>query len=446
MSSLPEKVTLQLDKPCYTGSVQKLYEVPEDPDILISETTAGGSVFDVGTIFNIEGSDVGRAGFRHLVFQMLQNPESWQALSAHIEEENVLQQDESGLIGSVLAEFCKGGAPTHHLGMVDRKSGKVYSQGYPAELSNLTLIKKYEVSKPELIQVLGWHFYDYEQYHHKDENVIPLEYIVRLGVTSGSSILKKYSRLSEANKRSYLEELGVGSLKPWTKLERPIVDLTTKYEPADRNISRQEAALISGVDGDTFARSLVMAALGALLLQKIFAKMGLFLWDLKWEIARDDLKWEIPKGNMKKESTPGRSNLVFVDTIDTDSVRVTMNVTRVGRSYFVHFNKQAMRDYYCIMHDGWHRAVQEAKKIASLSGKPFTEILNEGQLSNKYPQNPVVDEKFLDIQKQKFNMILDFIKNQDKDLRKEAESIARAEIDYYESVNKIDEYVALNAV
>ncbi|UCE72454.1 MAG: hypothetical protein JSU99_03855 [Nitrospiraceae bacterium] len=446
MSPLHKKITIQLDKPCYRGSVQKLYEVPEDPDILISETTAGGSVFDVGTIFNIEGSDVGRAGFRHLVFQELQKPESWRALSEQLAEENILQQDESGLIGSVLAEFCKGGAPTHHLGMVDRETGEVYAEGYPPELSNLTLIKKYEVSKPELIKVLGWHFYDYEKYHHKDENVIPLEYIVRLGVTSGSSILKKYRKLSEANKKSYLEELGVSSLRPWYRLEHPIVDLTTKYEPADRNISRQEAALISGVDGETFARSLVMATLGALLLQKIFAKMGLFLWDLKWEIAREDLKWEIAKGSKKKGGSAGRSNLVFVDTIDTDSVRVTMNVTRVGRSYFVHFNKQAMRDYYSIMHNRWYRAVNEAKKIASLSGKPFTEVLAEGQDSNTYPQNPLVDEKFLDIQKQKFNMILDFIRNQDKDLKKEAESIARAEIDYYESVRKIDEYVALNAV
>ena len=52
-----------------------------------------------------------------------------------------------------------------------------------------------EVARPELKKVLGWHFYDYKHYHNKNGNVIPLEYIVRLGVTSGSSILKKWKVL-----------------------------------------------------------------------------------------------------------------------------------------------------------------------------------------------------------------------------------------------------------
>ena len=49
---------------------------------------------------------------------------------------------------------------------------------------------------------------------------------------------------------------------------------------------RREAALISCVDGDAFARSMIMAALGGYLLQRIFSGMGLSLWDMKWEIAK----------------------------------------------------------------------------------------------------------------------------------------------------------------
>jgi phosphoribosylaminoimidazole-succinocarboxamide synthase len=429
MDTYPDKINLVLDNPCYTGSVQKLYDVPDHPEVLVSETTAGGSVFDVGTIFNIEGSDIGRASFRHLVFQELQKPEAWGALSKHISKESsIIQKEKTGLVEKVLSEFCKNGAPTHHVGMVERESGEVFSRGYPPKLSNLTLIKKYEVVKPELKKVLGWHFYDYETYHHKDGNVIPLEYIVRLGVTSGSSILRKYSRLSDSDKNAYLDELGVDALSPWTRFDPPIVDLTTKYEPEDRNISRQEAALISGVDGDTFSRSMIMAILGAYLLQQIFYRMGLFLWDLKWEIARDG------------------DNLVFVDTIDTDSVRVTFNMTRNNKSYFVHFNKQAMRDYYKIMHSDWLKAVNEAKKLAAQSGRPFTEILSEGQKKYEYPGTPVIDEKFLDIQKQKFAMIQNFILGKEKDLQHEAEKIACAEIEYYASVKKAGEYEELNAV
>jgi phosphoribosylaminoimidazole-succinocarboxamide synthase len=429
MDKFPNKINIKLDEPYYVGSVQNIYEVPEHPDLLISETTAGGSVFDVGTIFNIEGSDIGRAGFRHLVFQELQNPESWKALSEKISKErSLMQKDKSGVVETVLDVFCKKGAPTHHVGMVDRESGEVYAKGFPSKLSNLTLIKKFEVAKPDLRKVLGWYFYDYKKYHGKDRNVIPLEYIVRLGVTSGSSILKKYSRLSESDKKAYLNELGVDSLNPWTRFAPPIVDLTTKYEPEDRNISRQEAALISSVDGETFARSMVMAVLGAYLLQQIFSNMGLSLWDLKWEIARHG------------------KDLLFVDTIDTDSVRVTYNIARDNKSYFVHFNKQAMRDYYKIKHGDWLRSVNDAKKIAAQSGRSFTDILSEGQQKKEYPANPDIDEKFLKIQTAKFNMIQGFIQGTGNDVKQSAEETAMAEIDYYESVGKLQEYEALNAV
>lgn len=429
MTAFPDKIDLRLDNPCYIGSVQKLYDVPGRPDLIISETTSGGSVFDVGTIFNIEGSDTGRAGFRHLVFQELQNPESWNSLYRHtLAKGALMKKDEAGLVEKLLGEFCKDGAPTHHVGMVDRESGKVFPSGFPSKLSNLTLIKKYEVEKPELRKVLGRHFYDYEKFHHIDGNVIPLEYIVRLGVTSGSSILKKYKRLSGPDQKAYLSELGVDSLDPWTRFDPPVVDLTTKYEPEDRNISRQEAALISSVSGELFSRSLIMASLGAYLLRQIFSRMGLSLWDLKWEIAREG------------------DRLVFVDTIDTDSVRVTFNMKHDNRSYFVHFNKQAMRDYYRIMHGDWLDSVNEAKKLAAQSGRPFTEILIEGQNKKEYPANPVIEAKFLDIQKQKFGMILGFIQNKDQDLRQEAERIARLELDYYFDSGKKEEYEGLNSV
>ena len=428
MTAFPKKIDLKLGRPLYTGSVQKLYNVPGHPDLIISETSSGGSVFDVGTIFNIEGSDTGRAGFRHLVFQELQNPRSWKKLAEKLAGRGkILQKDKAGLIKKVLAGFVKSGAPTHHVGMVDRKTGIVSAKGFPGALSNLTLIKKYKVGKPVLKNVMGRHFYDYEKYHHIDHNVIPLEYIVRLGVTTGSSILRKYDRLSDSDKKAYLNELGVSSLSPWTRFDPPIVDLTTKYEPEDRNISRQEASMISGVDGDTFSRSLIMAILGAYMLQQIFDGMGLTLWDLKWELARDGNK------------------LLFVDTIDTDSVRVTFNMKRKNKANFVHFNKQAMRDYYKIMHADWYSAVNEAKKIASQTGKSFTDVLKEGQAKKKYAATPVVDKAFLDIQTEKFSMIRSYILDSTQDLKKEARRIANKELDYYLKSGKIKEYEKLNS-
>ena len=47
-----QKVPLDsLKEPFYQGSVQRLYAIPDQPDYMVTETTAGGSVFDVGTIF-----------------------------------------------------------------------------------------------------------------------------------------------------------------------------------------------------------------------------------------------------------------------------------------------------------------------------------------------------------------------------------------------------------
>ena len=69
----------------------------------------------------------------------------------------------------------------------------------------------------------------------------------------------------------------------------------------------------------------------------------------------------------------------------------------------------------------------------------------KGQKKGEYPSNPVIEEKFLDIQKQKFEMIQGFILDKDKDLRKEAEQIAFSEIDYYKASGKLAEYEALNA-
>ena len=54
-SYLISKVPLDaLREPFYEGSVQRLYAIPGEPDYMVTETTAGGSVFDVGTIFSIE--------------------------------------------------------------------------------------------------------------------------------------------------------------------------------------------------------------------------------------------------------------------------------------------------------------------------------------------------------------------------------------------------------
>ncbi len=425
------KVEFDRVNPYYNGSVQKLFSVTGDPGSLVSETSMGGSVFDVGTIFDIIGSDTARAGFRHLVYTSLMDPAEWTGMETYITErwgEDYLESQPR--IKEVLKEVMASGLRTHHLGMIGADDEKLYAKGFPNELSNLTMIKKYNILKPDPVTFMKSHLYDYEKYYGNDQFVIPLEQIVRFGVTSGSSILRKYNAQSEAGKKAYLLELGVDDeLIPWQTFASPLIDLTTKYEPEDRNISRQEALLISGIGGKMFSESLVRAILASFMVHRIFDRMGLNLWDLKWEIAKDG------------------DDLVFVDTLDTDSVRATLTVEVDGRNYIVNFNKQAMRDYYKLVHDDWYEAVNNTKKEAAGTSEAFTEILKRGQAQGLYPNTPVVDTSFMDIQVEKYEVIKNAVLGDStKTSKQEIADISRREVEYFLSTKNKALYQKLNAI
>ncbi len=73
-AQLPAVRPSELGKPIYVGSVQHLYAVPGRDDLMVCETTNAGSVFDVGSIFDIPGSDVSRATFRHALYTRMGRP------------------------------------------------------------------------------------------------------------------------------------------------------------------------------------------------------------------------------------------------------------------------------------------------------------------------------------------------------------------------------------
>jgi phosphoribosylaminoimidazole-succinocarboxamide synthase len=335
------------------------------------------------------------------------------------------------IILEMLEKIKSTGLKTHHRGMIGPDDEKLYADSFPQELSNLTLIKKYNIYKPESVIFGKSHLFDYEKYYGNDQFVIPLEQIVRFGVTSGSSILRKYNAQSGSGKKAYLRELGVADeLVPWQTFDAPLIDLTTKYEPEDRNISRQEALLISGIGGELFSESLVRAILASFMVHRIFNRMGLNLWDLKWEIARDG------------------QNLVFVDTLDTDSVRATLTCNVEGHNYIVNFNKQAMRDYYILVHDDWYAAVNKTKKEAAQTGENFTDILKRGQEKGLYPETPVVDREFMEIQEEKYLVIKKFITDEGsgEGYKQEVADIARREVDYFLNCKNKALYKKLNAI
>jgi len=432
-ASIPASVDLsKLGEPVYHGSVQNLHAVPDHPGYVVCETTPAGSVFDVGSIFEIPGNDLNRAIFRHAIYLRLGRPETWQKVN-----EALLGADSLGdtwrdqLRDGPLQAMLERGARTHHLGMVDAVSGGIATGGMPANPSRFNVVKRFPVIRPPQRNVMGSFVFDYAQFHQSDMYVVPLEYIVRFGVTSGSSVLRKYEQLSDKERRAYERELGLsGPMRAWQMLDRPVYDLTSKYEPEDRAVTKQEALLMSGLSALHFTETIKMSLLGAWAVRELLSEIGLHLWDLKWEFAVD------------------REELFFVDTLDADSFHPTSTVEVDGRALIIHHNKQAMRDYYRILCADWHEGVNAAKQDARQSGAPFKQVLRAGQESGKYPATPDVDTAFLEIQARKSALIKAHVLGET-----DAAAIAGglheaglAEAEYYRAHGKLGELLGINAL
>ena len=433
----------QLKTPDYKGSVQNLYYLEDNQNVMVCETTSSGSVFDVGSIFSIPGSDICRTAFRHAIYSRLQSPEAWQTIYQNLQEEYAEKKSFLDFLGvsspekkGLLERFQLQGAPTHHLGMIDPTTGLVFKESFPPTISPFVLVEKFNIIKPKQVSYRSNHFWDYTPYQNQNGYVVPLENIVRFGITSGSSIYRKFLHLDEKQRRVFLKELGVDELPLWRFFPVPLVDFTSKHEPDDRCLTYQEALLISACNGEQFLEIIQMVLLGSLLVRQFFKDIDLTLWDIKWEIA-------------KKNDT-----LRFVDTIDTDSLRVTCTVQEEDGTMFVHFNKQSMRDYYKIMHSDWFEAISSAKSEGATHGIPFQEILREGQKTGKYPHTPVVDETFLHIQEKKFRVLLAQILTPLHPTESaarlsranEIQAIAREELAFYKKAGVIHSFFAINGL
>ncbi|MEM0896226.1 MAG: phosphoribosylaminoimidazolesuccinocarboxamide synthase [Verrucomicrobiota bacterium] len=423
-----ERISIHdLGAPVYQGSVQNLYAVPGSDAQLVCETTKGGSVFDVGSIFEIEQNDVARSIFRHVTYTALGKPETWAGVRAAIADDETMDPAVSdALRGGVLAGMEESGALTHHLGMLDAKTGEVISGRLPENPSRFNVVRRFTVHRPERGHFLNRVIQDYRKFVGISGHVVPLECLVRFGITSGSSIYRKYQDMSEAAKKAFEVELGAfEELRSWEMLSTPILDFTSKFEAQDRPVSRQEAFLMSGLTSQQFDALGQLALLGAWAVRNMVGGLGLTLWDLKWEFAIDG------------------DSLLFVDTIDTDSIRATMEMEHDGDRVAIHFNKQSMRDYYHVMHQPWLDAVAEAKADSARTGESFNAILTTRQAEGDAPTNPNVDEGFLEIQKEKMAAVRDGITTED-DVSERLKACAKREIKFYEDREKFGKILNIN--
>ncbi len=229
------------------------------------------------------------------------------------------------------------GIKTHYVGLVE--NGRVKRFDEIEEPTNIMEIKLVRVLKPEKRN----EHYDYTIFKREKANfLIPLEIIYRNALPEGSSVFRRLER-GEIT----LEQLGLDHYpKPNERLEKPILDVSTKLEDRDRYISWDEAKDISGLSDEELEKIKNITLKIDEIITKEVKKVGITNDDGKIEFAFDD----------------GR-NLMVVDAVGTpDECRFSFEGIQIS--------KEVLRK--------WYRKTDWFKKLEEVKGKPnWREMVGE---------------------------------------------------------------------
>jgi phosphoribosylaminoimidazole-succinocarboxamide synthase len=227
---------------------------------------------------------------------------------------------------------------THYRGLVD-KNGKVVTFeeiDAPTSIMEVHLVNVY---KPETRVAHGKVSYDYRFYTPSLKNcLIPLEIIYRNGLPEGSSVFK---RLEQG--KVTIEGLGLDHYpRPGERFAKPIFDVSTKLEEADRYVTWEEAKKIAGLTTPEVAAVKGVLSKVNNTISRVATRAGLENEDGKIELAFDDER-----------------RLMVVDVVGTlDECRFTYDG--------VHVSKEVARQFY--KKTEWYSNVEEAKKTAETQG------------------------------------------------------------------------------
>jgi phosphoribosylaminoimidazole-succinocarboxamide synthase len=219
------------------------------------------------------------------------------------------------------------GIKTHYLGVVE--NGQLKRLAQVQKPANAIQVKLLRVVRPEL----NGNAFNYSVFQKETSNfLIPLEVIYRNSLPEGSSVFK---RLKEGSLK--LKDIGLSEMpSPGQKLEKPIVDVSTKLETIDRYISWDEAQKISGLSKEELERAKKMILEINQLITKDVERVGLMNEDGKFEFGFDENR-----------------NLLVVDVLGTpDECRFTFDGLPVS--------KEVARIHY--RNTPWFKDVEEAKK------------------------------------------------------------------------------------
>ncbi|MGB4644317.1 MAG: phosphoribosylaminoimidazolesuccinocarboxamide synthase [Dictyoglomaceae bacterium] len=291
-----------------------------------------GSVKDLIILENPKKNTLGRGRFvfsdRYSVFDFGEMPD-------HIE-------DKGKAICIATAYFFERlenmGIKTHYIGLVEDDQVKSLSE--LKSPSNIMEFKMVRVLKPDLSNGV----YDYSIFKKEKTNfLIPLEVIYRNSLPEGSSVFR---RLKEGSLK--MEDLGLPKMpSPGEKLEKPIVDFSTKLEINDRYLSKDEAREISGLSEEEFHKLIDITLFIDDMITKEGEKIALINEDGKVEFAFDLER-----------------NFILADAVGTlDECRFTYTSIPIS--------KEIARIFY--RKTEWYKEIEEAKKKDRFHWKDYVE-------------------------------------------------------------------------
>lgn len=166
----------------------------------------------------------------------------------------------------------------------------------------------------------------------REENLfIPLEVIFRLGVASGSSLLKRGAHFKEGERFS-----------------EPMIEFTTKLERFDRPLTHEEARDLTGMNDVEWDELMRITSLIACELEELFKIHNIILWDGKVEFALGEFAGE-------------NRQIVLVDSIGPDELRLTKDN--------IQLSKEILRQFY--RSSSWYEKLDQAKAEHGESFKQF---------------------------------------------------------------------------
>ena len=293
------------------------------------------SIFDWGEMpDHIERKGEALAAFTAGYFTMITRPNVWRELVRPI----------AGLLRPAevvwLEQFESAGMAHHFLGKYNIMGQKL---GAHAGTDCIGVLP-FQILRP----VFNSEYYDYTIYGEKPERcLIPLEAIFRFALPEGSSLLKRLEN-PEVIRDLELNHIPVAG----EKFARPLVEFSTKLEPSDRMLRRQEAEEISGCSMKEFESLSIHIRLLAYLLQGAFRQHQIELQDGKFEFGFGERSTlSVPKHS---ERSQGRE-IILLDAIGPDELRLEYNGMQLS--------KEVLRRYY--RKTTWFQEWEALKKKAA---------------------------------------------------------------------------------